>query len=366
MTRRPTSPTRCSPSVCGQAKPAPICRPYASRCRRRARRTRRRQGPARRGQAPFGLKALTSHYDLRHGRRHAAAVSQVQRRPRRGRVDAAGLRRAVPATEGNTRRLATLGPALQDLEARHRRTVRCHARPRRGCHRAARRVANRLPDYGWLHPGPRRAAAGARHGRPRLPHRRATWWYANMCHHGRATRPTSSGRPAASTAFVELRWPCVVVARNLYRRGRSRTPSEGSRRGSSHRASSIYGWLPRSTCGAATSWFLDPGPFRRDAVERLCVGPTPSPWSPKAAEQTHNPLDTPVCRGFLPYLLHESLPGVDAVLCELHALFDKQLGGIGGLLADRGDFGALGRVSSPTQTPPGACGRAGGRSIRTR
>lgn len=35
-----------------------------------------------------------------------------------------------------------------------------------------------------------------------------------------------------------------------------------------------------------------------------------------------------------------SLPGVDAVLCGLHALFDKQLGGIGGLLADRGDLGA--------------------------
>ena len=30
----------------------------------------------------------------------------------------AALRRAVPATKGNTRRLATLGPLLRDLEAR--------------------------------------------------------------------------------------------------------------------------------------------------------------------------------------------------------------------------------------------------------
>ena len=30
----------------------------------------------------------------------------------------AALRRAVPATKGNTRRLATLGPLLKDLEAR--------------------------------------------------------------------------------------------------------------------------------------------------------------------------------------------------------------------------------------------------------
>ena len=59
---------------------------------------------------------------LRHGRDHAGGVVL---RVRRGlvvtRVDTdllAALRRAVPATKGNTRRLASLGPLLKDLEAR--------------------------------------------------------------------------------------------------------------------------------------------------------------------------------------------------------------------------------------------------------
>ena len=43
----------------------------------------------------------------------------------------AALRRAVPATRGNTRRLASLGPLLKDLE------VRVVARTARSCRTAA-------------------------------------------------------------------------------------------------------------------------------------------------------------------------------------------------------------------------------------
>ena len=48
--------------------------------------------------------------------------TDIEGSTRRWEADADGmlaaLRRAVPATKGNTRRLASLGPLLQDLEAR--------------------------------------------------------------------------------------------------------------------------------------------------------------------------------------------------------------------------------------------------------
>ncbi len=71
----------------------------------------------------------------------------------------AALRRAVPVTKGNTRRLASLGPLLQGPRGpHHRRARQCDARPRRRGDRAARRVADaRLHHDGWLHPRAGRA-----------------------------------------------------------------------------------------------------------------------------------------------------------------------------------------------------------------
>ena len=71
----------------------------------------------------------------------------------------AALRQAVPATKGNTRRLASLGPLLKDIEAR---IVDEHGNlmPARGVgrHRVARRAADPgLHHHGRVHPGAGRA-----------------------------------------------------------------------------------------------------------------------------------------------------------------------------------------------------------------
>ena len=67
----------------------------------------------------------------------------------------AALRRAVPATKGNTRRLATLGPLLEGLEARII-DEQGNVMPTRGVGiielRGEPRHA-RLHHHGWLYPG---------------------------------------------------------------------------------------------------------------------------------------------------------------------------------------------------------------------
>ncbi len=74
----------------------------------------------------------------------------------------AALRRAVPATKGNTRRLASLGPLLQDLEARVV-DEDGNVMPARGVGIIELRGESRdtrLHHHGRLHPGAGRAAAG--------------------------------------------------------------------------------------------------------------------------------------------------------------------------------------------------------------
>ena len=127
----------------------------------------------------------------------------------------AALRRAVPATKGNTRRLASLGPLLQGLEARiidEHGSVMPHARCRR--HRTARRAADPgLHHHGRLRPRPGRARL-VRHRRPGLPDgerprrgvrprqgRHHHGWAQHLSHRHRAgRRPRRGVRPGCAVA----------------------------------------------------------------------------------------------------------------------------------------------------------------------
>ena len=202
----------------------------------------------------------------------------------------AALRRAVPATKGNTRRLASLGPLLQDLEARvidEHGNVMPAARRRR--HRAAGRVADaRLHHHGRLHSRPGRAWL-VRHRRPRLHHgerpHRGVRPRQGRHHHGgpqhlpdrhRAGRRPRRGSPAG------LRRRGApgrrALARDVRRRGGVQRLA-GPGRGAPHRAPGRpRGGRPRSTCVRATSWCWVRAPSRRPR-RASCAAPTRSRWS---------------------------------------------------------------------------------------
>ena len=200
----------------------------------------------------------------------------------------AALRRAVPATKGNTRRLASLGPLLQGSRGPHRRRER-QRDARRAASASSNCAANRVtPGYitmGGFMP------AQDEHG-----------WYDTgdlgyqmenghivVCGRvkdviimaGRNIYPTDIERAAGRVEGV--RPGCAVAVR--LDAGHSRetfavavesNACAGPGRGAPHRApGGPRGASPRSTCGRATSSCSVRAPFRRRR-RASCAGPTPS------------------------------------------------------------------------------------------
>ena len=202
----------------------------------------------------------------------------------------AALRRAVPATKGNTRRLASLGPLLKDLEAR---VIDEHGNvmPARGVGVIELRGESLTPGYitmggfipaqdehGWYDTGD----LGYRW-------RTATSWCAAASRTSSSwpaatsTRPTSSGPQAASrgcgrAAPSRCGWMPATRARRSPSPS-SPTPGRTRSRCAASSTRSPTRWWPRSTCGRATSWCSGPAPSRRPR-RASCAAPTRSRWSP--------------------------------------------------------------------------------------
>ena len=245
---------------------------------------------------PFGLKpsAILPAYGMAETTL-AVSFSECNAGLVVDEVDAdllAALRRAVPATKGNTRRLASLGPLLKDLEARII-DENGNVMPARGVGVIELRGESLTPGYltmggfipaqdehGWYDTGdlgyhdrerPRRGVRPRQgrhhHGRPQhLPDRH------------RAGRRPRRGCPARlRRRGAARRRP---LARDVRRRRRVQRLA-GPGRGAPHRApGGPRGGEPRSTCGRATSWCSAPAPSRRRR-RASCAGPPRSPWSPR-------------------------------------------------------------------------------------
>ena len=244
----------------------------------------------------------------------------------------------MPATKGNTRRLASLGPLLTGMEARIVDDDG-NVLPTRGVGVIELRGEPVTPGYttmGGFIP------AQDEHG-----------WYDTgdlgylmenghivVCGRvkdviimaGRNIYPTDIERAAGRVAGV--RPGCAVAVR--LDAGHSREtfavavesnafedPAEVRRieHQVAHEVVSEVDLRPRNVV------VLGPGTIPKTPSGKLRRGRPRSPWSPSPLARSRPP---------------QRLPGVDAVLGRLQPQFDEQLGGVGGLLAERGNLGAFG------------------------
>ena len=181
------------------------------------------------------------------------------------------LHRAVPATRGKTRRLATLGRLLKGLRGARRRRGRQHAaRPRRRRHPGARRAGDARATQRWPDSSRRKTTrVGMTPATWAISPRPATSWSAagsrtsSSWPAATSTRPTSNAPPPASPGSgPAVPWRCAWTPGTRGKRSPSRwSPTTGRIRPRCV-ASSIKWptrWSPRSMCGPATWLCCEPG-----------------------------------------------------------------------------------------------------------
>ena len=234
---------------------------------------------------PFGLKpsAILPAYGMAETTL-AVSFSECNAGLVVDEVDAdllAALRRAVPATKGNTRRLATLGPLLKDLEAR---IIDEHGNvmPARGVGVIELRGESLTPGYitmggfipaqdehGWYDTGDLGYLTENGHvvvcgrvkdviimaGRNIYPDRHRA---------GRGPRRGCAARAAPSRCG----WTPGTRARRSPSRS-SPTPGRTRPRCAASSTRSPTRWSPRSTCGRATSWCSGPGTIPKTPSGKL-------------------------------------------------------------------------------------------------
>ena len=202
----------------------------------------------------------------------------------------AALRRAVPATKGNTKRLASLGPLLNDLEARVV-DENGEVMPARGVGVIELRGEPVTPgyitmggfvpaqdEYGWYDTGDLGYITGKATSWCAAASRTSSSWPGAT-----STRPTSSAPRAASRVCAPAApWPSASTPGTPARPSPSPwspTPGRTLPRCVASSTRSPTRWSPRSTCARATSSCSVRAPSRRPR-RASSAAPTRSPWSP--------------------------------------------------------------------------------------
>ena len=247
----------------------------------------------------------------------------------------AALRRAVPATKGNTRRLASLGPLLTGIEARIVDDDGA-VLPTRGVGVIELRGEPLTPGYTTM--------GGF------IPAQDENGWYDT----GDLGYLMENGHIVVCGRVKDV---IIMAGRNIYPTDIERAAGRvaGVRPGCAVAVRLDAGHARESFAVAVESnAYQDPAEVRRiehqvahEVVSEVDLRPrnvvvlgpgtipkTPSGKLRRATSVTLVTLAVPEGA--------ERLPGVDPVLGRLQPEFDEQLGGVGGLLAQRGNLGAFG------------------------